>query len=129
MSRAPIAIQAVTLRALFGPVCSDAVTQEDRPARVTPTTTPIAPWRGQEVSALSNHRLAVRFVDGLAGTVDMSALIESPKAGLFARLRDQVLFAQVFVELGAVTWPGGLDLAPDAMHAAIKTNGEWRIVP
>jgi hypothetical protein len=24
-----------------------------------------------------------------------------------------------------VTWPGELDLAPDAMHAAILAHGEW----
>jgi hypothetical protein len=24
-----------------------------------------------------------------------------------------------------VTWPGELDLAPDAMHEAIKQQGEW----
>jgi hypothetical protein len=27
--------------------------------------------------------------------------------------------------LGAVSWPGDLDLAPDAMHAAIKEHGTW----
>jgi len=37
--------------------------------------------------ALPNYRLSVRFVDGLTGTVDMSALIASPQAGVFARLR------------------------------------------
>jgi hypothetical protein len=26
---------------------------------------------------------------------------------------------------GVVTWPGELDLAPDAMHLAIKDGGEW----
>jgi len=73
---------------------------------------------------LSKYRLAVRFTDGLAGTVDMSPLIESPKAGVFARLRDPTLFDQAFVEFGAVTWSGKLDLAPDAMHTAIKQHGE-----
>jgi len=29
------------------------------------------------------------------------------------------------VHLGAVTWPGELDLAPDAMHAAIRRTGVW----
>jgi hypothetical protein len=73
--------------------------------------------------------LFVRFVDGLTGTVDLSALIASPKAGVFARLSDPSLFQQVRVEMGAVVWPGELDLAPDAMHAAIKERGEWRIKP
>jgi hypothetical protein len=83
----------------------------------------------QAVSALPDGRLSVRFVDGLTGTVDLSALIASPNAGVFARLRDRSLFEQVHVEMGVVAWPGELDLAPDAMHAAIKRDGEWRIAP
>ena len=108
---------------------SEAVAQENRTASVTPTVRPSAPWRVQEVTALPDYRLSVRFVDGLAGTIDFSALIVSPEAGVFARLRDLSLFNQVYVELGAVMWPGELDLAPDAMHAAIKEHGEWRVAP
>jgi CubicO group peptidase (beta-lactamase class C family) len=78
---------------------------------------------------LPGYRLAVDFVDGLAGEVDLSALIASPHAGVFSALRDVALFGQVRLDLGAVTWSGGLDLAPDAMHAAIKTAGVWRVEP
>jgi hypothetical protein len=81
------------------------------------------------VTVLPDHRLFVRFVDGLTGIVDLSALIASPNAGVFARLRDRSLFEQVHVEMGAVVWPGELDLAPDTMHAEIKAHGEWRIAP
>jgi len=59
--------------------------------------------------------------------VDLSALVASPDAGVFARLQDRDLFGRVYVEHGAVTWPGELDLAPDAMHAAINEHGEWRL--
>lgn len=78
---------------------------------------------------MPGDRLFVRFVDGLTGIVDLTALIASPQAGVFARLRDRALFEQVRVEMGAVVWPGDLDLAPDAMHAAIKEHGEWQIAP
>jgi hypothetical protein len=81
------------------------------------------------VTTLPGSRLFVRFVDGLTGIVDLSALIASPEAGVFARLRDRSLFEQVTVEMGAVVWPGELDLAPDAMHAEIKQHGEWKIQP
>lgn len=108
---------------------SEAATQDDRAASVAPSIRATAPWRVQEVTALPNKRLFVRFVDGLTGVVDLAALIASPDAGVFARLRDRSLFAQAHVELGAVVWPGELDLAPDAMHAAIKAHGTWRIEP
>jgi hypothetical protein len=72
--------------------------------------------------------LSVGFVDGLAGTIDLSALIVFSEAGVFARMRDLALFNQVYLELAR---PGGgeLDLAPDATHAAIKAHGEWRMAP
>jgi hypothetical protein len=57
----------------------------------------------------------------------MSNMVHSPKAGVFAALADPSLFAQVKLVLGAVTWPGELDLAPDAMHAAIQEHKEWSL--
>ena len=33
-------------------------------------------------------------------------------------------FAEARVEMGAVTWPGELDLAPDRMHDDIVAHGE-----
>lgn len=82
-------------------------------------------WRVTEVSPLDNFRFRVQFVDGLGGVVDMSNRVHSPTAGVFARLADPALFAQVFIEHGAVTWPGELDLAPDAMYYALRTEREW----
>jgi hypothetical protein len=63
------------------------------------------------------------------GEVDASRLILAPYAGVFERLRDPAQFAEAFVSDGVVTWPGELDLAPDAMHKEIKANGHWRIEP
>ena len=91
----------------------------------TPGIIPSASWRVCTVEVLPAYRLRVRFNDGTEGTVDMSRIIFDPGAGVFASLRDPAVFSQAFVELGAVTWPGEIDLAPDAMHKEIKKNGEW----
>lgn len=106
---------------------TQAEAESDRAASVTPSVRPSMPWRVAEVTALPGCRLSVRFIDGLAGTVDMSALIAAPSAGVFASLRDCAVFDQVRVEHGAVVWPGDLDLAPAAMHAAIRQHGERRL--
>jgi hypothetical protein len=90
-----------------------------------PPTRPRAAWRVAEVEALPGWRLRVRHNDGVEGTVDLSALVHSPRAGVFAALRDEAVFASVFIDMGAVTWPGEIDLAPDAMHDEIAKNGEW----
>ena len=100
-------------------------TEEDSSVGVTPPIHPRMPWRVREVKALPGFRLQVRFADGLEGFVDMSALLNSTGAGVFAELADPERFARVFVAHGAVTWPGELDLAPDAMYSAINESGEW----
>ena len=99
--------------------------EKDRTADLTDIVTPSMPWRVAAVSALPGYRLLVRFIDGTSGTVDMAAMIAGPDAGVFAALRDAEFFGRVDVVLGAVTWPGELDLAPDAMYDAIQARGEW----
>ena len=74
---------------------------------------------------MTGYRLLVKFVDGTTGEVDLSRLVMSNNAGIFAALRDPTLFAQAYVEYGAVMWPGEIDLAPDAMYNAIKKQGRW----
>lgn len=100
-------------------------TEQDRPLGVVPGVRPVADWRVAEVRALPGYRLRVRFNDGTEGCVDMAQFLESPVAGVFAALRDEAAFQDVDVVLGAVTWPGGLDLAPDAMYREIKEQGTW----
>ena len=93
--------------------------------RVYPPIVSRAPYRVSAVEALDGWRLRVQHNDGVTGTVDMSGLVHAAHAGVFAALRDEALFRQVFLDLGAVTWPGEIDLAPDAMHDEIAANGEW----
>ncbi len=38
---------------------------------------------------------------------------------------NEIYSPMVYVELGAVTWPGEPNLAPDAMHDEIQKNRIW----
>lgn len=68
--------------------------------------------------ALEPYRIEVEFSDGLRGVVDLSDRLFGP---MFAPLRDPGLFAQLRVdEFGAICWPNGADLAPDALHATVS---------
>lgn len=78
-----------------------------------------------EVHVAGQYRISVRFHDGTSGIVDLTQLLHSPDAGVFAELLDPSVFAAAEVYLGAVTWPGGIDLAPDTMYAALRANREW----
>ena len=42
--------------------------------------------------------------------------------GVLAPLRDTEFFRQVFIDRGAVAWPGEIDLAPDAMYADVASE-------
>jgi hypothetical protein len=84
------------------------------------------PWRLKAVELMPGYRLRVQFMDGLQGIVELESLIRSERAGVFAALSDIALFEQVSLVHGVVTWPGELDLAPDAMYRAIKDKGFWK---
>lgn len=90
-----------------------------------PIETGSTPWRLVAVEPLANFKLKVVFGDGASGLIDMKEMIFGDNAGVFSALRDVKLFNDVYLEYGAVTWPGELDLAPDAMYDEIKKNGEW----
>ncbi len=98
---------------------------EDRTLGIIP---PILAGQPDDVKAVEvdgPFRLRVTFFDGVSGIVDMTELVHSSEAGVFAALADPAVFAQAFVLYGVVAWPGELDLAPDAMYEEIRANGEW----
>jgi hypothetical protein len=76
-------------------------------------------WSVVAVEALPDYRIAVKFADGTEGVVDLTDDLWGP---MFEPLKDPARFAQVTIdrEAGAVCWPDGPDLAPDAMYDEIK---------
>ncbi len=73
-------------------------------------------WGVVEVRADPDYRLFVRFRDGLSGYVQLR---REELTGVLAPLKDPGFFARVFIDRGAVAWPGEIELAPDAMHAEV----------
>lgn len=75
------------------------------------------------VAAVAPMTLAVRFEDGLEGSVRFEP---SYLKGAFAKLRDPAYFVQVGIAHGAVSWPNEEpDMAPDTMYDGVKAHGEW----
>ena len=72
-----------------------------------------------KVTALPQYRLHVEFEDGVAGIVEIFPRLSGP---VFEPLRDETVFRTVTIdeETGAVCWPGGPDLAPDAMYSRLS---------
>ena len=96
---------------------SQATTQNDLAFGLSPSAPDVT-----AVKVISHLSLHVQFADGLSGLVRFEP---SHLTGVFAVLRDPTIFQQVSVLHGAVTWPGELDLAPDAMYDAIQQHQEW----
>ena len=70
------------------------------------------------VKALQDWRLEIRFSDGTAGVVALQDRLFGP---MFEPLKDPAFFEQVQVdEFGAVCWPNGADLAPDALYEKLR---------
>lgn len=98
-----------------------SITEKD----IAPAIICKVPWRLAQVKPLKDYAIEVTFVDGTHGFVEMEQMIMNQNAGVFAKLKDIDLFNQVYLEHGAVTWPGEIDLAPDAMYDEIKQHGKW----
>lgn len=82
-------------------------------------------WRISDVRVIEDNAVWVRFFDGLEGVVRFQPGFFR---GVFSHLADPTQFRRAAVVNGAVTWPGDLDLAPDAMHLEIKQRGgEWEV--
>lgn len=68
------------------------------------------------VELLGDHRLRLRFDDGVEGDVDLSERLSFQ--GVFAPLRDPEYFARVRVdpEGGTISWPNQADIDPLVLH-------------
>lgn len=87
----------------------------------------VEPWIVTSVRPLMSRTLEVEFRDGTTGSIDLHELIYSSDAGVFEALRDDDEFACVYIEHGAVTWPCGVDLAPDGMWAEITGKDPFEV--
>jgi hypothetical protein len=102
-----------------------ATPKANRAPEIVPRIRHTVSWQVTSVVALPDARLHVTFVDGTAGDVDMRAFLTSPKVdgSVCEPLRDPAVFAQAETIFGAVQWPNGADLAPDAMYDGIRERG------
>jgi Protein of unknown function (DUF2442) len=74
-----------------------------------------------DVQVVGSYRLRLSFADGTVGEVDFG---RREWRGVFEPLNDQSYFARVEVdpEAGTITWPGGLDMAPEPLYDEARRN-------
>ena len=74
-----------------------------------------------EVTPLPGYRLFLRFNNGVAGEVDLSAELEGE---VFEPLRDPALFATAGQHpvMRTVAWANGADLAPEFLFELMRAQ-------
>ncbi|MCD2176557.1 DUF2442 domain-containing protein [Rhizobium sp. C1] len=77
-----------------------------------------------KVTARPDYQLEVVFDDGLSGVIALKDRLFGP---MFEPLRDPAFFERVEIDaFGALLWPNGADLDPDALYknlTADRTRG------
>jgi hypothetical protein len=74
-----------------------------------------------ELHVVGVHQLWLRFNDGAAGIVDLSAELDGP---VFEPLGDPAYFAraELNADLRTVTWPNGADFAPEFLRGLLPSH-------
>jgi Protein of unknown function (DUF2442) len=74
-----------------------------------------------QVAVIGDYRLRLTFADGTVGDVDFAG---REWRGVFESLRDPAYFARVEVdpEGGTISWPNGVDMAPEPLYAEARQN-------
>jgi len=69
-----------------------------------------------------HYRVTVEFSDGVRGAVDLGFLFEKPgRRPLILEIIRGQMFGKCFVESGALAWPNGYELCPDAIRGWMHT--------
>ncbi len=90
----------------------------------TPGVVIMAVWSIVGFKILPNYKIDVTFADGTKGVADLAPRLSQGRLGDgFDALCDAAALAKAYLEHGALTWPGGIDLAPDAMYQRIRDSG------
>lgn len=76
---------------------------------------------GNEIEKITHvdadaFRIRLKYIDGFEGEVDLSSIFRKP-VGLALEIHRGSLFERCFVEAGALAWPNGYELCPDALRA------------
>ena len=73
-----------------------------------------------EAKHLGDHRVWLRFDDGVAGELNLAAELEGE---IFAPLRDPTYFARFRIDEGrTLAWSNGADFAPEFLHEMVTRS-------
>lgn len=74
---------------------------------------------------LRDSVIELEFSDGAVGAYDVSPLLKWDTE-LTRSLADPDYFRRFFIDFGALCWPNGLELSPEAIHRRLNEAGALR---
>ena len=76
----------------------------------------------KEAKHMGRYKLEITFADGKRGIVDLEYYIK--KGGVFKRFSDFNYFLKFYIdkELFVLSWPDGLDIAPESVYDNISEH-------
>lgn len=75
-----------------------------------------------DLKPMGDHRLWVRFSDGLEGVRDFADVV-AQGGQMVEPLRDPAFFAKAFISFGVPSWPNGFDVDAIALHMEMEAAG------
>jgi hypothetical protein len=80
-----------------------------------------------EAKPVQKYKLFLRFDDGVSGVVNLSDIAGR---GVFEAWKRNGVFEQVRItKLGALEWPGNLDLCPDSLYLQLTGKQPKEVFP
>ncbi|MBI5593070.1 MAG: DUF2442 domain-containing protein [Deltaproteobacteria bacterium] len=74
-------------------------------------------WEFNEVIDIKyrgEYVYSIKFDDGVEGDIDFSEYLT--KGPVFQALKDSKVFSKAMVEGGTISWPNGVDIAPETLY-------------
>ena len=72
-----------------------------------------------EAEYRGEYLIKLTFNDGVEETIDFAQWLQG---SIFEPLKDVGCFQGFFLEGGTVTWPNGVDIAPETLHELAKSS-------
>ena len=71
-----------------------------------------------DIKYLGKYVYSIKFDDGVEGNIEFSEYLTL--GPVFQALKDNKVFSKAMVEGGTISWPNGVDIAPETLYERLR---------